>query len=109
MSEWREYKLEDFAIINPLERISKGAIAKKIPMEAIEPFTKRVPFYLNEEYKGGVKFKNGDTLMARITPSLENGKTSYVDILNENEVGFGSTEFIVFRKRQNISDKNFIY
>jgi len=109
MSEWKEYKLEDFAIINPTERLSKGTIAKKIAMEVIQPFTKKIPSYSLEEYKGGVKFKNGDTIMARITPSLENGKTSYVDILEDDKVGFGSTEFIVFREKKNISDKHFIY
>ena len=107
--EWKEYKLEDFADINPTERISKGTTAKKIPMEYIQPFTKRISSYSLEEYKGGVKFRNGDTLMARITPSLENGKTSYVDILDEDEIGFGSTEFIVLRAKENISDKHFLY
>ncbi|MCK5536895.1 MAG: DUF3387 domain-containing protein [Bacteroidales bacterium] len=47
--------------------------------------------------------------MARITPSLENRKTSFVDILNENENGFGSTEFIAFREKDKIYDKHFIY
>ena len=109
MSEWREYRLADFANINPTERLQKGTIAKKIAMEVIQPFTKKIPTYSNEEYKGGVKFKNGDTIMARITPSLENGKTAYVDILGENEIGFGSTEFIVFREKENVSDKHFVY
>jgi type I restriction enzyme S subunit len=107
--EWKEYKLEDFADINPTESVPKGTVAKKIPMEFIQPFTKRIPDYLQEEYKGGVKFRNGDTLMARITPSLENGKTSYVDILDEDEIGFGSTEFIVLREKENVSDKHFLY
>src|SRR5690606_6674949 len=109
MSEWKPYRLDDFASVNPTERIPKGIIAKKIPMEVIQPFTKRIPEYFHEEYKGGVKFRNGDTLMARITPCLENGKTSYVDILEQNEIGFGSTEFIVLREKENISDKQFIY
>lgn len=109
MNEWKEYKLEDFAYVNPSESIPKGTIAKKIAMESIQPFTKRISIYSDEEYKGGVKFRNGDTLMARITPSLENGKTSYVDILEKDEVGFGSTEFLVLREKENISDKHFIY
>jgi type I restriction enzyme S subunit len=109
MSEWREYRLVDFADINPTERLPKGTIAKKIAMEAIQPFTKRIPSFTLEDYKGGVKFKNGDTIMARITPSLENGKTSYVDILDDGEIGFGSTEFIVFREKQDVSDKHFVY
>src|SRR5690625_2625089 len=108
-SEWKEYKLKDFARINPTERIPKGTIAKKIPMEFVQPFTKRIPNYLLEEYKGGVKFRNGDTLMARITPSLENGKISFVDILDEDEIGYGSTEYIVLRAKDNISDKHFLY
>ena len=109
MSKWKEYRLEDFAVINPTERIPKGTIAKKIPMEIIQPFTKRISGYSKEKYNGGVKFKNGDTLMARITPSLENGKTSYVHILDEDEIGFGSTEFIVLREKENVSDKHFLY
>lgn len=46
-------------------------------------------------YNGGVRFINGDTLIARITPCLENGKAAYINILNEGEVAFGSTEYIV--------------
>ena len=55
------------------------------------------------EYRSGnsgTKFKNNDTLFARITPSLENGKTGYVQFLDdENPIGFGSTEFIVLRSK----------
>ena len=109
MSEWREYQLDNIAYINPTERLAKGTIAKKVAMEFLQPFTKKIPTFSVEEYKGGIKFRNGDTIMARITPSLENGKTAYVDILDDNEVGYGSTEFIVLRKKENISDKHFIY
>ena len=109
LSEWKEVKLEDFAEINPTERLPKGTLAKKIAMEVLQPFTKKISSFSVEEYKGGVKFKNGDTIMARITPSLENGKTSFVDILDENEIGFGSTEFIALREKENVSDKHFIY
>jgi type I restriction enzyme S subunit len=55
------------------------------------------------------KFQNGDTLFARITPCLENGKCTYVDILDNNEVAFGSTEFIVLREKLNVSTSQFIY
>ncbi len=48
----------------------------------------------------GAKFENGDTLFARITPSLENGKTGLVQCLDEGEIGLGSTEFIVLRGRK---------
>ena len=109
MSEWKEIKLEDFAEVNPTERLPKGTLAKKIAMEVLQPFTKKISSFSVEEYKGGVKFRNGDTIMARITPSLENGKTSFVDILDEDEIAFGSTEFIALREKSNISDKHFIY
>jgi type I restriction enzyme, S subunit len=49
-----------------------------------------------------MRFINGDTLLARITPCLENGKTAYVDFLGDNEVGWGSTEYIVLRPHEPI-------
>ncbi len=50
--------------------------------------------------RSGSKFRNGDTLFARITPCLENGKTAFVDFLEEGEVARGSTEFIVLRSKR---------
>ena len=44
-----------------------------------------------------VKFRNLDTLLARITPCLENGKTAFVGFLEDGEVASGSTELIVMR------------
>ena len=102
-------KLSDIIEFNPRETLSKGAIAKKIAMEKLEPFTRDIPEFEYLEFRGGTKFRNGDTLMARITPSLENGKTSKVNLLDEDEVGFGSTEFIVVRAKEKISDENFVY
>jgi len=109
MSEWQEKSLADIAFINPRESIKKGQIAKKVAMEVLQPFTKKIPGYFLEEYKGGIKFRNGDVIVARITPSLENGKTAFVDILDEGEIGFGSTEFIVLREKENESDKHYLY
>ncbi|EGC25750.1 restriction endonuclease subunit S [Streptococcus sanguinis] len=109
MNNWKKVKLSDIIEFNPRETLSKGAIAKKIAMEKLEPFTRDIPEFEYLEYRGGTKFRNGDTLMARITPSLENGKTSKVNLLDEDEVGFGSTEFIVVRAKENISDENFVY
>lgn len=109
LNDWKKVKLGEIIEFNPTERLSKGTLAKKIAMEKIEPFTRDIPEFELLEYKGGTKFRNGDTLMARITPSLENGKTAKVSLLDEEEVGFGSTEFIVARARNGISDENFIY
>jgi len=106
---WQKMTLQEFVEVNPKESLKKGTVAKKIPMELLQPFSKKIESFVYEEYKGGVKFRNGDTLVARITPSLENGKTSFVDILDEGEVGFGSTEFIVIREKEGVSDKHFLY
>ena len=109
MSEWKESIFDNIALINPAESLGKGNPAKKVSMEALQPFTKKVLRYSIEPYNGGMKFRNGDTIVARITPCLENGKTAYIDILDDNEVGFGSTEYIVIREREGISDKQFLY
>ena len=106
---WQKMTLQEFVEVNPKESLKKGTVAKKIPMEFLQPFSKKIESFVYEEYKGGVKFRNGDTLVARITPSLENGKTSFVDILDEDEIGFGSTEFIVIREKEGVSDKHFLY
>lgn len=106
---WRECSLGEIAQINPTEKLVKGSIAKKIDMAALQPFTKKPQYVLTEPFNGGMKFKNGDTVIARITPCLENGKTAYIDVLHDKEVGFGSTEYIVLREKDGLSDKQFLY
>ena len=108
-SECTKKKLSDIADFNPRETIKKGAIAKKIHMDVLRPFYRDIPYYVEEGFSGGTKFRNGDTIMARITPCLENGKTAQVSILNDGEVGFGSTEYIVFRAKEGIADKDYLY
>ncbi|MBC3535707.1 restriction endonuclease subunit S [Megasphaera hominis] len=107
-SEWSMKSISDIAEINPRESLKKGSKAKKIPMDALVPFTRDPIFYQLEEFKGGSKFRNKDTLMARITPCLENGKTAQVLCLNKYEIGFGSTEYIVFRAKEKV-DPNYLY
>ena len=106
---WTTKKLSEIAYINPRESIGKGVVAKKVPMDKLQPFCRDVPEFVLEEYKGGTKFRNGDTIMARITPCLENGKIAKVSILSDDEVGFGSTEYIVFRAIDGVSDADFLY
>lgn len=108
-SDWTIIRLGDFADFNPRETLAKGTIAKKVSMDKLQPFCRDIPEYELEAFSGGTKFRNGDTIMARITPCLENGKTAKVNILNDNEVGFGSTEYIVFRAKEGVSDEDFLY
>ena len=104
-----KYKLSEIAEINPRESLPKGKMAKKVSMDSLQPFCSDIPGYSIEPYSGGTKFRNGDTIMARITPCLENGKTSQVRILDDNEIAFGSTEYIVFRAKEGISLPDYIY
>ena len=108
-SEWKNICAADFVEFNPRLNIKKGAMATKIAMDKLQPFTKKIPATEQAEYAGGAKFCNGDTIMARITPCLENGKTAFVDVLGDSEVAFGSTEFIVLRARPGVSDSQFVY
>lgn len=102
-------KLADIAEFNPKESLKKGTIAKKVAMEQLRPLCRDIPGYTLEPFNGGTKFRNGDTIMARITPCLENGKTAKVAILDDGEIGFGSTEYIVFRAKKGVSDEDYLY
>ena len=108
-SEWKIIRAADFIDFNPRTSIKKGTVATKIAMDKLKPFTKRIPKTERSEFSGGSKFCNNDTIMARITPCLENGKTAFVDVLQDGEIAFGSTEFIVMRAKNGISDPQFIY
>lgn len=98
---WRVGKLEDIITVNPTESIKKGSLVKYIEMKALSTSSMEINDYIEREVTFGSKFRNGDTLLARITPCLENGKTGFVNILEQGEVAFGSTEFIVLRAKEN--------
>ena len=101
--------LYEYVDINPKETILKGMMAKKITMDKLQPFCRDISNYELAKFSGGAKFRNGDTIMARITPCLENGKTSKVNILEQDEIGFGSTEFIVFRAKEGYTTPDYVY
>ena len=100
--------LKNFIDFNPKEILSKD-IHRKISMDQLKLFCRHIISENYEMFTGGSKFRNGDTIMARITPCLENGKTAYVNCLNNNEVAFGSTEFIVARAKEGVSLPLFVY
>lgn len=108
MNNWKQTSVGDFIDFNPSESIKKGTIARKIGMDKLGTFQRKINGSEFMEFSAGPKFRNYDTVVAKITPCLENGKTAFVDILNSNEVAFGSSEFIVLRKNE-YSDSKFIY
>ncbi len=108
MSEWKTYKLGEIADINPRVPLKQGNEYSFVEMKDLNSTLKYVKPSTKKELKGGSKFQEKDTLFARITPCLENGKICKVKDL-ENGVGFGSTEFMIFRGKENLFDTDFIY
>ena len=101
--------IHEIAEINPKRNLSKGTSAKCIEMANI-PTTGSFPNgWIEKEYNGGMKFCNGDTLIARITPCLENGKTAFINFLDKNEIAYGSTEYIVISAKSNYSSAFFYF
>lgn len=102
-------RLEDFVKINPKVTLVKGESYPRIMMDMVEPGRRYVHSKEKQVYKsGGARFEFGDTLFARITPCLENGKIAQF-LGTSGQVGFGSTEFFVFRRREGISNSGYVY
>jgi type I restriction enzyme S subunit len=96
---WTARALSDVVEVNPRRSLSKGESAPHLDMKSM-PIKGHYPAELTErDFGSGTKFTRGDTLLARITPCLENGKTAFVDFLNDGQVGWGSTEYIVLRPK----------
>ena len=109
--EWILGTLDDLVDFNPRRQIKKGTIAPFVAMTDITEHQKYIANIDSREYTGGgSRFSNGDTLFARITPCLENGKTALVSGLHEETaVAHGSTEFIIMAPKYPESDFEFIY
>lgn len=96
---WNSGLLDELISVNPSRRLSKGKMAPYLDM-ANMPTKGHSPDTITvRPFGSGMRFVNGDTLVARITPCLENGKTAYIDFLQEGEIGWGSTEYIVLRPK----------
>jgi len=92
---WRVMQLPEAIEVNPRRRIVPGTIAPYLDMKNMPTQGHCPDEVIQREFTSGTKFKDGDTLLARITPCLENGKTAFVDFLDRGEIGWGSTEYIV--------------
>lgn len=92
---WMAQRLPDAIEVNPRRTLKSGMIAPYLDMKNLPTQGHSAEEVIDREFSSGTKFQNGDTLLARITPCLENGKTGYVDFLEDGQVGWGSTEYIV--------------
>ncbi len=96
---WKWMPLNDAYEINPTRKLKKGDTAAYLDMAGVQTKGHSVSGVVQREMGSGTKFMNGDTLLARITPCLENGKTAFVDFLPTDQTGWGSTEFVVLRPK----------
>lgn len=97
---WNAVPVPEAVELNPRTKVPRDGLKPFIPMTSLSNGSMLISDPEMREGNSGSKFKNGDTLFARITPCLENGKTGFVQFLPSDEVvAFGSTEFIVLRSR----------
>jgi type I restriction enzyme S subunit len=108
MTEWKEYKFSDFVEINPSVTLPTAKSVSYVEMKDLNESQKYCYPNSERDNRNGSKFQNGDTLFARITPCLENGKICQVKGLNNN-IGLGSTEFLIFRGKKDVSDTDFVF
>lgn len=109
MAVWQEKRLGEIAEINPKVTLLKNKLYSYIDIEQINPANRYVNCLVNKVYTGQScsKFFDGDIVFSRITPCLENRKIAQVKI--DNQLGFGSTEFIVFREKPKLINQKFLY
>jgi type I restriction enzyme S subunit len=97
---WSAKCVTEAVLVSPTTKVPKEDIKPFVPMGSLSDNLMLISEIEEREGNSGTKFKNGDTLFARITPCLENGKTGFVQFLpSDDTVAFGSTEFIVLRSR----------
>ncbi|MGB4850219.1 MAG: restriction endonuclease subunit S [Saprospiraceae bacterium] len=96
-------KLEDWIFFDPKEKMDKQKTYQMFEMKCLSNNNMSIEEGIIREVSSATTFKNGDTLLAKITPCLENGKTGFVMDLAENEIARGSTEFIVMRSKGQVS------
>ena len=97
---WEVVAASEAIFINPKTTVPRDTKKPFVPMKSATENSMLITDIEEKTGNSGAKFKNGDTLFARITPCLENGRTGFVQFLsNDDEVAFGSTEFIVLRSK----------
>ena len=98
--DWEVKRIPECVDINPRVIVPRDGETPFVPMGCLANNSMLITDIESRDGNSGAKFQNGDTLFARITPCLENGKTGFVQFLPDAQaVAFGSTEFIVLRSR----------
>ena len=99
-------KFTEYVEVNPKTNLKKGEYAPFVEMANVS-ITYREPEKIeNKKYTSGPKFQNGDSVVARIEPCLQNGKKFF---WKSDKIGFGSTEYIVFRAKEGKMDSKYLF
>jgi type I restriction enzyme S subunit len=93
---WEVKPMSEVIEVNPRRTLKSGTVSTYLDMKNMPTQGHAADEVIQRVFSSGTKFQNGDTLLARITPCLENGKSAFVDFLEDDQVGWGSTEYIVF-------------
>ena len=109
--EWSTKPFGEAFVVNPAVPIERGSPTPFVGMAAVDPACRAVRSASVREFRGsGSRFQHGDTLFARITPCLENGKIArYYANSGLGDVAHGSTEFIVVRGRLGVTDSEYAF
>ncbi len=99
-------KFLDYIQVNPTIKLEKDKQYPFVEMANADVFAREPKQIDIKKYFSGVKFQRGDTVIARIEPCLQNGKGFFVKNISE---GFGSTEFLVFRPKDDKVTNEFLY
>lgn len=95
---WPMCTVSEAVHINPKTRVAREVEKPYVPMSSLSTNSMIIGDFERRTGSGGCKFRNSDTLMARITPCIEHGKTGFVQFLpSDKDIAIGSTEFIVLR------------
>ncbi len=107
---WRDMTFSEAVQINPKVQLERGVTYPFVDMAAVIPNSPCVYAPTRRKFTGGgSRFSSGDTLMARLTQCLEKGKVARYCSDNQLSLAHGSTEFIVIRGRDTITDTLFSY
>lgn len=99
-------KFTEYVEVNPKTNLKKGEYAPFVEMANVS-ITYREPEKIEyKKYTGGPKFQEGDSVVARIEPCLQNGKRFF---WKSDKIGFGSTEYIVFRAKEGKMDSKYLF
>jgi type I restriction enzyme, S subunit len=95
--------LDDLVNFDPFEKIERNQDYLFFDMKCLSSNSMNLSEGILRKSNSASSFRNDDVLLAKITPCLENGKTGFVNCLKKNQIARGSTEFIVLRKKSDVS------